>query len=385
MKYACKLLFVLSTFLILSCASRAFPRVPEYPAPGTVRPGEIRDPLERALYFIKVNSPLVEKFFHFDEENGIVVRGEYKDKDADVFVVYDLAAAAKAGRDRKGFFRVPFTAEDSASGGLRKDELFWNPRAADPAGRASAEGGVFGEAGLLLSFDDDYRESWRRHFDLFDRFGARVTFFIQGEFAADEAPAVPADVPAGADAGAEAGGEEGLAAFCAEVLRRGHDVGYHSAHHQDLTRVSRAAFDSETTEAAEKFRGAGISFSSFAFPFGFSLPWMREALRPVFKITRGYGVKFRLYDTEFTGDGYIISKAIDNIVYEDDREFEREIGLMLLAAKFIGGGKIVPFTSHDISNKADWGIKPKRLEYTLRTARDLGLRFYVFRDFSGGL
>ncbi|MDR2133515.1 MAG: polysaccharide deacetylase, partial [Treponema sp.] len=66
-----------------------------------------------------------------------------------------------------------------------------------------------------------------------------------------------------------------------------------------------------------------------------------------------------------------------------DGDFEREIGLMLLAAKFIGGG-IVPFTSHDISDEAGWGIMPARLEYTLRTARELGLRFYVFRDLSGG-
>jgi peptidoglycan/xylan/chitin deacetylase (PgdA/CDA1 family) len=185
--------------------------------------------------------------------------------------------------------------------------------------------------------------------------------------------------PAGTDDG------EGLAAFCAEALRRGHDIGYHSVHHQDLTKVSRCIFNAETIDAAEKFRRAGINFSSFAFPFGFSLPWMREALRPVFKITRGYGVNFRLYDAESIGDGYIVSKAIDNIIYGEDKDFEREIGLMLLAAKFIGGGKIVPFTSHDISNEAGWGIKPARLEYTLQTARELGLRFYVFRDFSGGL
>ncbi|MDR1319558.1 MAG: polysaccharide deacetylase family protein [Treponema sp.] len=392
MKYIYKGLFVLP-ILFLSCASRSFFRTPETAYPGRTAPEEIRDPFERALYFIKVNSPRVEKFFYFDEESGIVVKGEYKERDADVFVVYRLAAAAEAGRNREGFFRISFTAEDSASGAARDDELFWNPLLSPaPEESGSAEGHTEGSAfsragargaGLLLSFDDDYRQSWRQYFDLLDRFGARVTFFIQGELDSGEDPAAAGNGAADGAGGGEAAADgEGLAAFCAEAFRRGHDIGYHSANHQDLTGASREVFDSETTEAAEKFRGAGINFSSFAFPFGFSSQWMRDALRPVFKITRGYGVNFRLYDAEFIGEeGYIVSKALDNIIYEDDEEFEREIGLMLLAAKFIGGEKIVPFTSHDISNEARWGIKPKRLEYTLRTAQELGLRFYVFGDF----
>ena len=188
-----------------------------------------------------------------------------------------------------------------------------------------------------------------------------MTFFVQGSVSHE-------------------GGEE-LAAFCKEALRRGHDVGFHTGHHLNLTKVSRNAFYWETVSAAEEFIEAEIPLAAFAYPYGLSEPWMHEALLPSFGIIRGYGVKFRLYSAWEIRPGYIVSKAIDNIIYKRDSDFEREIALMLLAAKFIGGGSIVPFTTHDISDDADWGITPRRLEYLLKTARDLKLRFYRYRDF----
>jgi hypothetical protein len=51
---------------------------------------------------------------------------------------------------------------------------------------------------------------------------------------------------------------------------------------------------------------------------------------------------------------------------------------MLRTVKFTGG--ILPLTTHDISD-ADWGITAGRLEYTLKAARDLRLRFYRYSDF----
>jgi hypothetical protein len=46
---------------------------------------------------------------------------------------------------------------------------------------------------------------------------------------------------------------------------------------------------------------------------------------------------------------------------------------------------VLPLTSHDISDDALWGITPRRLEYLLKTALNLRLRFYVYRDFAGDL
>ncbi|MDR2103191.1 MAG: polysaccharide deacetylase family protein, partial [Treponema sp.] len=208
-------------------------------------------------------------------------------------------------------------------------------------------------AGVLLSFDDNYEDIWEKNFDLLDRYGARVTFFVLGE----------------------------PGPFCVKALNRGHDVGYHSAHHLNLPKVSRDVFFAETLAGIEAFRNSGIPLAGFAYPFGLWEPWMLEALAPSFAVQRGYGVTYRLYDRAAIREGYISSKAIDNILYQDDGEFEQLLSLMLRTVKFIGGDRVLPLTTHTISDTAEWGIKPRRLEYILKTIRDLGLKFYRYSDF----
>ena len=345
MKYVRTLLCVLAAVLPLSCAGRPVPRDHAPPPEDSVPPEKPEKAFETALRHVRNNSPLVKKSFQLNEgaaaaaeKNApeIIVTGECQ-FDGEVFaVVYDLAGAVKTGDNR---FRIAFSLEEPG-GVSHNGELFWS--LADD------------EAGLLLSLDDDYQESWWWHFGLFEQYGARITFFVQGT-------------------------QDRVAGFCDEALRRNHDIGFHTINHYDMTKVSREVFDRETIEAAEDFRIACIPLSAFAWPFGFSHPWMREALSPVFKITRGYGANYRLYDAQTVRGGYIVSKAIDNIMYPDDGYFERSIRLLLFAAKFIGG--VVPFTTHEIADTAQWGIKPQRLEYVLQTTRELKLRFYTFSDF----
>jgi hypothetical protein len=106
---------------------------------------------------------------------------------------------------------------------------------------------------------------------------------------------------------------------------------------------------------------------------------MREALAPFFFVTRGYGTSIRFFDTEIDNNGFLVSTAIDNIVNPDKAKFENDILKILLAAKF-AGHCAVPFTTHDISDKAQWGIEPERLVYLLETVRELRLRFYTYAD-----
>jgi peptidoglycan/xylan/chitin deacetylase (PgdA/CDA1 family) len=353
MKHLRTIALIFFAALFFSCATRPLSRDPGPPpaedTPPRELPGELPPeaggPLGQAARNVKNNTPRVKKYFQLDDNQEILVRGECQIDENNFLVNYDLAAA---GADEGGGFQIPFLIEDAAGTVYGRDALLWTP--------------VEDKTGLLLSFDDNYWTVWRQYFDLFDRYGARATFFVQGG----------AKTPAMTD--------NGLGAFCAEVLEQGHDLGYHSVNHPDLTKVPREVFDSETIEAAADFGAEGITFSAFAYPFGFSHPWMREALAPAFGLTRGYGVKFRLYDLEETKEGYIISKAIDNIIYAEDADFERNIRLMLLTAKFIGG-KVVPFTTHDISDNAQWGIKPGRLEYLLKTAEELKLKYYTYSDF----
>ena len=337
----------------ISCASRPAAASTDSVSRLNLPKEEPKEPFERAIWNIKMDTPLFRKYFEggtavvagpgIKGAENIKVKGECLIEGNEFRVSYDIAGAVVAG---KNIFCIPFSVENPANGASRTDKLFWTP----------GENG----AGVLLSFDDDHWRTWRRYFDVFDSFGARVTFFVQG--------------------GLEPNGEkEDPEKFCLEALGRGCDLGFHSVNHYNLTKVSREIFNAETIDAAKTFSRAGISFSAFAFPFGFSEPWMRKALAPFFPLTRGYGVNTRFYDPETIAGGYIVSKAIDNIIYPDDGKFESDIRMILLAAKFTGNS-IVPFTTHDISDTAQWGIKPGRLEFLLKTARELKLKFYTYAD-----
>jgi len=296
---------------------------------------------EKTVSRIKKNSHDIKKFFILDENKNIIVKADYSElrqgtKEIEHFeVIYDLKDPASDGRG--GFF-IPFTVRSLETGETEQDKLFWKPRK--------------DATGILLAFDDNYIEAWEQNFDLFDFYHAQVTFFIKGEYIS----------------------------FCREALKRGHDIGYHTENHLNLTKVSREVFDEETLSKVGDYRKAGIPLTAFAYPFGLSEPWMNEELLKSFKILRGYGVTFRVYDRASIREGYSSSKALDNILFKRDEDFEATVDLMFRTIKFIGGNLILPLTTHNISDTADWGIKPYRLRYLLQSANDMQLKFYRYKD-----
>ena len=289
--------------------------------------------ITRAVESVKTRHRNSAKYAVLDENAGPLVKASMWDSGG-FEVTYDVAAAT----EDRGVFQIPFVVKSLDTGLERRDTLTW---------RAEPDG-----TGILLAFDDDYGDVWGRYFDLLDRYGAKVTFFVQG---------LPLD-------------------FCAEALSRGHDVGYHTHNHLNLTKVPKEIFLEETLAQVPAFRERGIPLKSFAYPFVLSEPWMHGELLKSFERLRGYGVTFRLYHRDAAKTGYISSKALDNILFKEDHAFEKEARTILLAAAFIGGGHVLPLTTHTIADDADWGIKPRRLEYLLKTASLLGLRFYRFSD-----
>jgi peptidoglycan/xylan/chitin deacetylase (PgdA/CDA1 family) len=294
-------------------------------------------PIDLATRRVKQNQSDIRKYFALDEVADIIVMAELTEQSEDFHVVYDLVNAVPSVDGSR--FTVSFSISGKQSGEVRDDTLEWLIRE--------------DKAGLLLALDDDYQDVWTEYLDTFDRYGAKITFFVQGR----------------------------LDPFCALALSRGHDVGYHSINHLNLPKVSREVFFEETTSDINTFRDAGVPLNSFAYPFGLSESWMHEELLHYFKILRGYGVTFRVYDTAAIQRGYISSKAIDNTLYKQDAGFEAIITLMLRTIKFIGGDIVLPLTTHTISDGADWGIKPARLEYLLHMADQLKLKFYRYCDF----
>jgi hypothetical protein len=289
-------------------------------------------PMESALYKIKQNSPEVEKYYLLDETGDIIVRG----KTENFQVLYDLK---NIRTESAGSYMVPFTVQCPETGAVQEDMLVWKPGKDD--------------TGILLSFDDDFFDIWERYFYLFDRYNAHVTFFVLGTYTS----------------------------FSDKAIKRGHDVGYHSLHHSNLQKVSRQTFYTETISPANSFRNAGVPLVSFAYPFGFYESWMNEELLKTYRILRGFNTSFQVYGRiDIVQKGFVFSKSVDNVLFKQDKDFMAEIDSMLRTLKFIGRGLILPLSSHTISESADWGIKPHRLEYILQTARDLQLHFYRYRD-----
>jgi hypothetical protein len=220
--------------LLISCT--AGPAVREEPVPAPApeiapAPEQVYSAMDLIAERIKQNGDDIQKYFIIDGDSNIIVKADFADPSAwnaavsparDYEVVYDLENAA--GRFSPPGLWVDFVVTEKASGLSRRDGFIWTPRP--------------GKSGLLLAFDDDYTEAWERYFDLFDTYGAKVTFFVIGEFSP----------------------------FCDEALRRGHDIGYHSLHHLDLRKQSRSKFTEETILGAESFRESGIPLAAFAYP-----------------------------------------------------------------------------------------------------------------------
>ena len=342
---------VLTLGAFISCASRPAISAPPSTPPETppLREPVIGTAMEAAIRRVKENSPLLNKFFVIEETGDIIVKAHLAEIQHDTGelehfeVIYDenfRNSKLLFMEESNSVYAVPFMLVSLNTAAVVQDTLLWRPRK--------------DASGILLAFDDDYKEVWEDNFDLLDRYDAKVTFFVQGKYCS----------------------------FSSTALERGHDVGYHSLNHLNLTKVSREVFFEETISQTEIFRSNGVPLLSFAYPFGLSESWMHDELLKTYRILRGYGVTYRVYDSMLIREAYISSKALDTILFKEDEDFKSMIDVMLKTVKFIGGDLVLPLTSHTISDSASWGIKPHRLEYLLQTAKNLQLNFYRYRDFA---
>jgi peptidoglycan/xylan/chitin deacetylase (PgdA/CDA1 family) len=338
---------ILVSTVFLSCAGFPAARVRDKP-PSQADDGVLAVPaIDRVRDLVKAGSKEIEKYFIADENGIISVKADFRVEDAEFEILYDLREPEGDQRPENVLvfppaeksLRVDFSVQDKRTGERREDSFQWSIR----------EDG----AGILLAFDDDYRQAWEDSFEALEKYGARVTYFVQGE----------------------------LSDFCFHAMDRGHDIGYHTIHHLNLPQVSESEFYIETTSDIVSFRQVGIPLRTFAYPFGLSEPWMRRALADTFAIQRGFGATFRLYTVEAVREGYIVARSIDNILFKEDDAFAAMIISMFSTLKFIGGDRVLPITTHNISDAAQWGIKPLRLEYLLAAAHFFKLKFYRYADF----
>ncbi|WP_461255740.1 polysaccharide deacetylase family protein [Treponema sp. R80B11-R83G3] len=301
-------------------------------------------PLINAIQKIKRNSSEIKKYILFDKTGELVVKAdiEEKDKKGNTFYFQVLYDMKRAKIDNSGEYLITFVLKDLETGEPYEDKLLWKPQKDD--------------SGILLSFDDHYYKSWENYFGLFDRYNAKVTFFVTGTYKTNSY-------------------------FSRAALKRGHDIGYHTLNHMRLPNITMQDFHIQTISQVGNFRNMEVPLVSFAYPYGLHRTWMHDELLKTYKVVRGYDICFHVYDRQTIREGFIFSRSIDNITFKYEDEFIAAIDIMFRTIKFTEQNLILPLTSHDITNKITWAIKPHRLEYILQTANELQLNFYRYSDF----
>lgn len=205
-------------------------------------------------------------------------------------------------------------------------------------------------SGILLAFDDYYPENWEAHFDFFEEHDVKVTFFVNA--------AIPTE-------------------FCYKAIERGHEIGFHTMSHVNLTEVTEEEVWEEAVVPVEHFHNFGIELTTFAYPYGASTPELDELLLQHYKVVRG-GFHYELISKEQFKGGYVESRPIDNANLPSDMQYKLRIIKMLVEAK-LQEGTIVSLYSHGIEN-GDTCITHERLEFLFQWADFLNLEFYTYKD-----
>lgn len=207
------------------------------------------------------------------------------------------------------------------------------------------------QKGILLCFDDYNPDSWLEHFDLFEQYGVKVTFFVSLKKPDD---------------------------FCKAAVEQGHEIGYHTAEHANLTEVSEKEFYEQAIAPIEKFRSQGYPLTTFAYPYGYYEEWMNEELLKYYTTLRG-AWHFQGNYKEMLKGGFVEAYPIDNVYFESDEEYRSEIERLLDILCHCDDGTVAALFSHSISG-GDWCITADRLEILFQEAEKRNLVFYTFQE-----
>lgn len=206
------------------------------------------------------------------------------------------------------------------------------------------------QCGILLAFDDYGAENWENCFDLFDKYNVKVTFFINAEEPTD---------------------------FCYKAIERGHEIAYHTKNHVRLTEVSQEEVYQQAIAPIEVFREHGIELTTFAYPYGAYNEQLNEQLLQHYNVLRG-AYAYQLAGKHEMRHGFVESLSIDNINYESEEMFRKQIDTVLDDLDNSVGG-VAGLYSHAISEGA-WCVSQERLEYIFQKAQEKGIQFYTYRE-----
>ncbi|MCQ2596889.1 MAG: polysaccharide deacetylase family protein [Treponema sp.] len=221
------------------------------------------------------------------------------------------------------------------------------------------------KAGILLSFDDCYLDSWKNSIPLFKNNNKKATFFIYGSC-------------------------NTISSTCLYLQDNGFEVGYHTLGHKNLMdKDSATILDEQCINPLYDFHKKYIYMYSFAFPNGLYVPYQITELLKYFRILRLFNNKVNLYSfDQICNERVIVSQSIDKNKFSSDDDFRKKLFYRFCIAKITN--KIYPCTSHEIvsdiqQTSNNYSISEDRLEYMFCLMDDLQLNSYKYSDFYDGI
>lgn len=207
------------------------------------------------------------------------------------------------------------------------------------------------QCGILLAFDDYNADTWEEHFDLFDRYNVKVTFFVNAYEPTE---------------------------FCFNAIEHGHEIAHHTAAHVNLTDITEDEIYQQAIAPIEAFREQGIELTTFAYPYGAYNEKLNELLLQHYNILRG-AYYYQLAGKDQMRNGFVESLSIDNVNYESEEEFRDRIDFVLEELNN-NEGAVVGLYSHAIADGGAWCVSEERLEYIFKRAKEMGIQFYTYKE-----
>lgn len=228
--------------------------------------------------------------------------------------------------------------------------------------------------GLLLGFDDGHVRAWARQRPVFDRFGARVTFFVSAPDQLDP------------------GERRLLRALAAD----GHSIGAHGLRHLKAPEAfaadgPEAYVAREITPCVDALVEFGLAPRSFAYPNSRRDAGTDALLTPLFTRLRGGAIPRRspvddvvdgllVPGSEIAERRVIIGRGVDTGRGTMPHPHDHHVVDDLLARAATASAYLSLY-AHDVAPASPANhVHPLRLEHLLRTAGDLGLPMIGFDD-----
>ena len=212
-------------------------------------------------------------------------------------------------------------------------------------------------AGVVITFDDHSVEEWSHARPLFQKYGARATFFVDSFHTLNEAQV----------------------RLLSELQQDGHEIGVHSVDHVNA-RVYKAQYPDRTAEdymkeqvlpAVEAMKMSGLVPASFSYPGGSGPEDYDAVLLRYFRMVR---TNYK-WEATYPFDGRRVVGAIGI-----DHQFEADKILAALEKARREGNALILFGHKIGAEPGHYWTTLDNLEIVLKYVHDHGMRFYRMGD-----